>query len=150
MKPIFLSIGLAIALAAPLAAMATLGEVATSVQTDATHMKAEERVTQNDAAYAVHELRLPSGTVVKEYTAPGGKVFAVTWQGPSLPDLQQLLGAYFNIYLTEAQKQSASRSQLLIQQPQLVVKAGGHLRAFVGRAYVPQLVPQNLVIDNIQ
>jgi hypothetical protein len=45
--------------------------------------------------YTLHEITREDGTVVKEFVSPAGIVFAVSWQGPSLPNLVQLLGNYF-------------------------------------------------------
>jgi len=38
----------------------------------------------------------------------------------------------------------------MIQEPGLVVQTGGHMRAYFGRAYVPELVPQGVTIEEIQ
>jgi hypothetical protein len=46
----------------------------------------------------VHRLQLPSGTSVREYADAGGTVFAVAWDGPTKPDLNQLPGQYFAEY----------------------------------------------------
>jgi hypothetical protein len=131
-------------------AHAALGGDATSVETDRVNMKGQARVT-SIAGYTVHEITLPSGTVVREYISPAGKVFAVSWRGPVKPDLSQTLGAYFG------QFQAASKSQLrgqhhhlAVQEPDLVVQSAGRMRAFYGKAYVPSLLPQNFSVDNIE
>src|SRR5215471_20618049 len=74
---------------------ASLGRDAGSVEQDQVHMKAALRLAHSELAYAVHELKTPTGTVVREYVSPAGKVFGVAWQGPFLPDFRQLLGDYF-------------------------------------------------------
>ena len=76
-------------------ALAALGGDVSSVEADRAHMKASIQVTQADG-YDVHQMRIDGGTVVKEYVSPEGRVFAVTWQGPFVPDMQQVLGSYFN------------------------------------------------------
>ena len=53
--------------------------------------------------YTVHEISRDDGTVIREYVTPAGKVFGVSWTGPTIPDLSQLLGTYN----TEFQKLSA-------------------------------------------
>src|SRR3954464_9818183 len=73
---------------------AALGGDASSVQADQAHMRAQRRVTQT-SAYILHEMQSQSGTVVREFVSPQGKVFGVTWHGSSVPDLQQLLGSYY-------------------------------------------------------
>ena len=52
------------------------------------------RVTSSDT-YTVHEMRASTGTTVREYVSASGKVFGVAWEGPTLPDLRQVLGVYF-------------------------------------------------------
>jgi len=36
------------------------------------------------------------------------------------------------------------------QQPGLVVQSGGHMRAFFGRAYIPQMLPRGISAAEIQ
>jgi len=131
--------------ALPLPAFAALGGDITSVRTDQVHMRgALLRITGADTS-KVHEIQTPSGTLVREYVSPTGTVFAVAWQGPWMPDLRQLLGTYFEHYIQSAQAVRAHRSRhgpLVIKEAGLVVQQSGHPRAFVGSAYVPQLLPQ--------
>lgn len=140
-------------LAPPPPASAALGGDETTVQADHARMKGTLRSTPTNR-YTVHEIKAQTGTVVKEYVAPAGKIFAVVWQGPFLPDLRQLLGSYFEQFSQSAQniksKHPRVRGPLLIQEPGLVVQTGGHMRAYFGRAYVPELVPQGVPIEEIQ
>jgi len=111
------------------------------VQADQAVLKATRSVLSGDG-YTVHELRTPAGVVVSEYVAPAGTVFAVTWRGPFLPDMRQILGTYFERY---AQKErTGHHKRLSIDEPDFVVHAGGHMRSFAGAAYLPQLVPSGL------
>ena len=130
----------------PLSAPAALGGNAASVQADQARMNATLR-TAATALYTQYEIQLPAGTLVREYVSPAGVVFAVAWEGPSLPDLRQILGSYFAQYVEAAQ--GAGAGPRLIQQPGLVVYTGGHLRAFFGKAYVPQLLPPGVSPDDI-
>ena len=136
-------------LVASFPAAAMLGEDVSSVSADQTQMEGTLQIT-GSGKFAVHELQLPSGTTVKEYVSPAGMVFAVSWQGPSLPDLQQILGGYFGQYTEAAKAQGAGRGPRAIQQPGLVVQSGGHMRAFFGRAYVPQMLPPGVAAEDIQ
>ena len=90
--------------------------------------------------YAVHEIAAPSGTVVREFVSPAGKVFAVAWSGPTLPDLKQVLGPYFDTYVAALQQRKA-RGPVSVVLPGLVVQSSGHMRAFVGKAYLPDGMP---------
>ena len=138
-----------LALGVPSSAAAMLGGDATSVDVDRAQMASSLTVTPTDAG-AVHELRLASGTVVREYAAPNGTVFAVAWEGPWLPDLRQLLGPYFEQYANAAQAKPRARGPLVIREPGLVVEIAGHMRAFVGRAYVPEMVPSGFRAETIR
>jgi hypothetical protein len=126
--------------AAPLA-LATLGGDASSIDADRTHIKAQTGRSTPGASYTVQELDLPSGTVVHEYLSAAGKVFAVTWQGPSVPDLRTLLGDYFQPFVAGAAAGHHDHHHVAVTQPDLVVRSGGHMRDFAGRAYVPSLLP---------
>jgi hypothetical protein len=130
-------------------AAATLGEDVTSVQADQAQMQGAVHIT-SAAKFAVHEIQLPSGTVVKEYVSPAGMVFAVSWKGPWLPDLQQVMGRYFEQYTEAAKTKDGGRGRRVTEQPGLVVQSGGHMRAFFGRAYAPQMLPRGVVAEDIQ
>ena len=134
-------------LVAALPALAELGGDEASVQVDQAHIQAIRHIARGDA-YNVHEMRDPTGNVVREFVSPAGKVFAVSWEGSTLPDLRQLLGPYF-AHLEKAQINRRSRGPLAIHEPGLVLYSGGHMRAFVGVAYVPELVPQGVAAESI-
>jgi hypothetical protein len=133
-----------------LPAFAGLGGDASSVDTDAAKMKGEARATAV-GGYTVSQITLPSGTVVNEYVSSEGKVFAVTWKGMAVPDLSQTLGTYFAEFKAAATATPhASHHNLSVQQPDLVVRTGGHMRAWNGKAYVPSLLPPNFSLDDIK
>ena len=141
----------------PCPVFAALGGDATSVQADSVHMQASLRTSQAAAAqggtYTVHELRSPSGVVVREYASASGKVFGVAWQGPWLPDLHQLLGNYFEAYQQAMQARDAGRAgrrPVHIEIPGLVVNLNGHLRSYSGRAYVPENLPQGMSAEEVK
>jgi hypothetical protein len=135
---------------APLCAWAALGGDLDSVQADQTHMKASRRLIGGGEKYAIHELRSTSGTAVREYTSPQGSVFGVAWQGPMLPDLRQVLGAHFERYVEVSQTKRVGHGPLIIQTPGLIVQSTGHMRAFVGKAYVPEMLPPGVTADEIR
>jgi Protein of unknown function (DUF2844) len=147
-RPVVCSIVVAVTVAAP--AFAALGGDTTSVQADLVKMKGALRMTST-AGYTVHEITTPAGTVVREYLSPGDKVFAVSWRGPLIPDLRQMLGDYYGQF---AQAASAphigGHSHLAVEQPGLVVQSSGRMRAFFGRAWAPDLVPQNFSVNDIK
>jgi hypothetical protein len=133
----------------PALANAALGGPETEVAADAQVLKASVKSTAR-STYTVHAIQLPSGTVLREYAVAGGNVFAVAWSGPSLPNLRQALGQYFDSYVSGAKAQPASHRHLEIRQSDLVVQAGGHMRAFSGRAYLPQGLPSGIALDELR
>lgn len=133
-------------------AFAGLGENASSVLADQAHLQGTLR-TKLAQSYWVQEIQSASGITVREYVSASGKVFAVAWQGPWFPDLQQLLASYFTQFQQAAQAQANSqrgRRPLFIQLPGLVVQSGGHVRAFSGRAYLPDQLPHGVTAADIQ
>jgi uncharacterized protein DUF2844 len=128
-----------------------LGEDVSSVNGDRIHANASLRVSQGQN-YTVHELRSGTGTVIREYASASGKVFAVAWRGPYLPDMRQLLGSYFEEFQKAAQGQSrrGGHGPLIIQQPGFVVELGGHMRSFAGRAYLPDEMPRDVQNGDIR
>jgi len=131
------------------AAYASLGDDVRTVQSDQAHMKASLKTTER-AGYVVHELQSQSGVRVREYVSPAGRVFAVAWQGPFMPDLRNLLGTYFEQFSQAAKSKQTRGGPLIIHEPGLVVESGGHMRSFFGRAYVPQMVPENVRAESIR
>jgi hypothetical protein len=143
---------LAVILAMALPAFASLGGSVNSVESDRARMRASESVTHANG-YEIDEIRAPYGTVVDEYISSGGKVFAVTWHGQFPPQMQQILGSYFEEYADDLQAQQPQKyghRPLDIQDPDLVVQTFGHMGAYYGRAYVPDLLPSGVQADHIQ
>ena len=133
----------------PTLACAALGEPESSITGEVQHLKGSIKSTLR-STYRVHEIQLPSGTVLREFAAIGGNVFAVAWSGPAIPDLRQALGRYFDVYLTAAQAKQGNRRNLLIEQSEFVMQSSGHMRAFSGRAYLPQALPPGASVDEIR
>lgn len=139
-------------LAAALPAWGSLGGDAASIQADQLHLQGNRTIKSADS-YTVHEMQAASGTVVREYLSPEGKVFAIAWQGRWMPDLRQLLGGYFEQYRAAVQTHSGTRivrKPVMIDQAGLVVQIGGQIRAFSGRAYLPEMLPTGVRAEDIQ
>lgn len=131
-------------------AWAALGGSATSVETDRQHMKGQLRMSAAPEGYTVQEITTPAGTVVREYVSATGQVFAVSWRGPVMPNLRQMLGAYFARYAAAAAAPHPGHRHLNIEQPDLVIHSAGHMRNFFGSAYLPGMLPANLAVDAIK
>lgn len=129
-------------------AQAALGETAASVPVDQARLEATLRSVPS-SKFTVHEMKT-SGATVREYVSPAGVVFGVAWEGPTLPDLRQLLGSYFGSYVDAMSARHTRRAPVMIELPGLAVHASGHMRAFAGQAYLPQSVPPGVVVEDLR
>ncbi len=136
-------------LGASVPAAAALGEDVSSVAVDSAQLQAKLDIASG-ARFDVHRMQLPSGITIREYVSPAGMVFAVSWQGPAMPDLRQILGRYFEAYVEAVKNRGAGSAPGTAQQPGLVVQTGGHMRAYFGRAYVLPMLPRGVSEVEIQ
>lgn len=146
---------LTLSLLSPLSAYAALGGNADSTATSTNNpfvARKQQSTTTPSNGYSIHQSVSESGITIREYASQQGIVFAVTWDGPSLPDLQQLLGNYFPQFhdaMIERRRRGI-RGPVMLQQDNLVVESRGHLRTFRGRAYAPNLLPPQVSTEEIQ
>lgn len=102
--------------------------------------------------YDLLEITNDSGMRLREYLDRSGNVFAVSWSGPVLPDLQRLLGAHYAQYaaaIASLEHPGLHRS-VRVSTPELVAESTGHLRAYAGRAYLPALVPAGVLAAELR
>jgi len=132
-------------------ASAGLGGDEDSVHTDATRLRAQMLSTAM-LQYTRHDIATGPESAVHEYMSRSGKVFAVTWRGSLPPDLSALFGSYFDSYRTAliAQSHPGGHHQVHVVQSDLVVQSLGRMRAFMGKAYVPSLVPAGVDVTELQ
>jgi hypothetical protein len=130
-------------------ASATLGETEASIAAEPQLASASIKETMR-GSYRVHEVQQPSGTVIREYAGLDGKVFAVTWHGPFFPNLRQTLGSYFDQYTAAAPAGRQDRNHVQVHESNLVVQVGGHMRAYGGRAYLPQALPSGVTAGDLE
>ena len=119
-------------------AHAGLGADAAGVLTDAALLHGA--VTAASARqFDIEEISADSGIRVREYLNQNGVVFAVSWSGPVMPDLQPLLGAHYVEYRAglAALSHPGLHRSVRVASSELIVESGGHLRAYAGRAYLP-------------
>ncbi len=137
----------------PVRAFAELGGDVKSVERDRAKMKAAITVKPTER-YTIHEMTATSGSTVREYATPDGKIFAVAWHGPFHPDYQQLLGPYFaqlqQATAQAAQQHRARRAPVMIEARGFVFQSFGHFRALAGRAYLTQAVPSGVSVEEIR
>jgi hypothetical protein len=136
---------LGLALTSSTSAWATLGQDEASIQSDQGN---GTRRIEAMGRHSMHEIRMSSGTVVREFVSEGA-VFAVAWDGPFMPNLHQLLGEYSGPASDAARVRRRGHGPLRIHTPELVVENSGHMRRFRGRAYVPARVPPDVSLTAI-
>ncbi len=148
-KPIRTALCSLVLAACPFAStLAGLGGDASSIEADRASLKGTLRVT-SAPTFVVHEITTASGLQVHEYLSPGGKVFAVSWRGPGIPDLRQMLGSYYGEFAQAASAPHYNHHHLSVETPDVIVQSSGHTRSFFGRAWVPALLPENFSVDQI-
>ncbi|ASW03766.1 DUF2844 domain-containing protein [Paraburkholderia aromaticivorans] len=137
-------------------AYASLGGSIPTVSDDqvrlvANHQAVNQQATAG-AGYTVSEMVLPSKTVVREYVA-GGKVFAVTWSGPSAPNVRQLLGAYVDQASADVKafrEAHGGIGPVSVSSGDFVFQSGGHMGFYAGRAYIPSAIPSGVTSSDIR
>ncbi|MBZ5514013.1 MAG: DUF2844 domain-containing protein [Acidobacteriia bacterium] len=128
---------------------ATLGEYEASVSSDQQYLRGKLQTTPRQG-YTLHRIASADGTVVREYISPAGLVFGISWQSVTMPNLRQLMGSYYAQFQQASQSRVRRRGPFVVRTDQLVVESGGHMRAFHGRAYVPNLLPKNIPPEVVQ
>ena len=128
---------------------AVLGEYENSVASDQQVMRGQIRAIARQG-YSLKEITAPNGAVVREFVSPAGLVFGVSWQGPRMPNLQQLLGSYFPQVEQASQARKRRGGPLIVRTDKLVVVSAGHMRAFHGIAYAPDLLPKNVSAEVVR
>lgn len=112
----------------------------------------QRRVQQAQATGSVtyRETVLNTGTVIHEYLGDDGVVYAVTWKGPLLPDLHELLGSHYSALAQPGVPMRQGNGHLQIRRDDLVVETRGQMGAFEGRGWLPPRVPRFLKIDRLK
>jgi len=139
----------AVLAAAAIPGWAVLGGSAESVVTDQLKFHAKRAVVEMQD-YTLHVISLDDGTLIREYVTPAGKVFGVSWSGPTIPDLTQLLGSYDAEFQNAVHAKAGRRRTASVHDSDLVVESSGHMRAFLGRAYVNSLLPSGVTQDVVK
>ena len=137
-------------LLAALPARAALGGGASSVAADALRLGGPVNLTPMQTC-DIQEIDGADGMRVREFLDRAGTVFAVTWSGPVMPDLRQLLGSDYDAYAqaVAALDRPGLRRVLRIALPDAIVEVGGHLRAYIGRAYRPAAIPAGITVADL-
>jgi hypothetical protein len=90
---------------------------------------------------------------VRQYLAPSGQVYAVSWEGPAMPDVAALLGTWFDRYRQGASAALPNANGLhssRVSGSDLVVETAVRLREFSGRAWLPDALPAGVAAADIE
>lgn len=132
-------------------ACAALGGSSDSIASDKKALKAVRSATVISSKYTIHEFQ-SGGTAIREYVSSSGIVFGIAWKGLTHPDLTPLLGTYAPEHkkaASHAKRQPGSRHSR-IKSNNIVVEKWGHMRKLQGRAYVPDLIPEGVTVEEIK
>jgi hypothetical protein len=127
----------------------TFAELGGAVSKEAVLIQTQSPVVATEQHLNVYLIKAPSGTQIKEYTNADNVVVAVTWQGPSLPNLKELLGVHFDTFVNRPTPIATNHRSAELRTDDLVVQSHGQMRNFAGRAYLPKLLPAGLNLDQI-
>ncbi|MFC0402333.1 DUF2844 domain-containing protein [Paraburkholderia rhizosphaerae] len=106
-----------------------------------------------DASIRIRGWTDEGGTTIREYATGDGLIFAYTWQGPTMPNLDRLLGEYKASYRAKATALLATAGSLhasRVAQPDVIVDSGGQMRSYVGRAWLPAVIPPGISPADLQ
>jgi hypothetical protein len=81
---------------------------------------------------------------VRQYVASSGQVYAVSWDGPAMPDVSALLSTWFDRYRQGASAALPNANGLhssRVSSSDLMVETAVRLRNFSGRAWLPDALP---------
>jgi len=78
--------------------LAALGAPEASVGVDQQALGATRSVALLNGSTVI-TLTQPNGGIVRQFVDNLGTVFAIAWEGPVLPNFEQLLGSYYPAYL---------------------------------------------------
>lgn len=105
-----------------------------------------------NGALRLRTLTDAGATTVNEYATSTGLIVAYAWQGPTMPDLQALLGPYAESYRSGAAASTASGNlhASRVVRPDVIVESGGPMRGYVGRAWLPSALPAGVAAGDLR
>ena len=124
---------------------AELGGTTASILSEQKQFNSQLTSSQQNG-YSVYTQTLTSGTSFQEYVSPSGIIFAISWSGPTLPNIQAIFGNYYANYLSAAQE---SRRSIYSSSDSLVIQSTGIMGAFQGFAFLPKQAPAGFTLNNL-
>ena len=123
--------------------------VARIAQDQLAFKSAPARVT-HAAAFDRHELLTTDGVNVHEFVGRNGRVFAVTFNGPAMPDLKVLLGGRFNESAAAVHPSPSTHKVYTHSSRTLELSIVKLPRGFAGSAFVPGAIPAGVTARDLQ
>lgn len=130
----------------PMSAYAVLGE-----------RKTASVGVMKQAATSSNQIRVQTTTsnddiTIKEFIDSTGLVYAVRWDGATLPDINALLGEYFPEYKIAAATTThhVPRRRLSADSDNLHINQYGHMGALSGLIYLKNRMPANVQPDDLK
>jgi hypothetical protein len=142
----------AIALSFALPVRAELNGSTSSIDVDRDYVAGKVTATPRFGS-TVYEITDRNGTIIREYASPTGRIFAISWEGRFLPEMEHFLGNLFEDYAVAMRSERNNhnwRQPIQIHTSHLTFENGGHMGWYYGRAYVESSVPSGFSIDNIR
>jgi len=90
---------------------------------------------------------------VRQYVSANGLVYAVSWDGPAMPDVSVLLGTRFDGYRQGASAALENANSLRsshVDGSDFVTETSVRLREFSGRAWLPEALPAGVTTADIE
>ncbi|WP_027799664.1 DUF2844 domain-containing protein [Paraburkholderia dilworthii] len=102
------------------------------------------------APYSVRQSVDANGVTIREYVLPSNVVFAVAWQGPVRPDMNTLLGNYFQRAASAGAGHPRGTGPLIDRSGDFQIESVGRPGNFLGKALLPRLLPAHVRAEDIQ
>ena len=143
---------LAAAVMLPIASYAALGGSPGAGATSPSLLRSAAAIATPTVAapYTVRESRDADGVRVREYVLPSNVVFAVAWQGPVRPDMNVLLGNYFQRAASSGTAHPRGTGPLIDRSSDFQIESVGRAGNFFGKALLPRLLPAHVRAEDIQ
>lgn len=109
----------------------------------------QRRTMSNVQGLTVYQSNSTTGVQIREFVNAQGVVVAVTWHGPTMPNLKQLLGVHFDEFTQRPRTQFRNHRNAELKSDELVVESHGQMNAFSGRAYLPKLLPAEFNLNQL-
>lgn len=133
------------------AAQAALGGTAASVQQDSTALRGTTVSMTSMQGYDRHEIKTADGANVREFASSDGAVFAVSFDGPAIPDLKTMLGTHYDDYLAAAKAHRGNHHVMsFVTSDGLSVSITKLPRGFRGEAHLPALLPRGVAVQDLR